>query len=396
LWTTTKENEMALTPGQRIKKIHIWLMNDPRFAFFSGVAMMGKSEITRQVPTAATNGRDKWYNPDFIAPLNEKQLRFLVLHENYHAGARHLSVYNELHKLDPMICNMALDQWINNGLQDSDPTWTDIEFIEGGCLDRKYKDWNVKKIFMDLRQQQKDGKGKGNGTGETTDQHDWDGAEDMTPKEAKELAEEIDQALRQGAILAGKLGASANRAVTEMLEAKIDWRTVLAEFVKDVMAGKDSTSWAKLNRRFVGQGVYLPASISESVGKLCIAIDTSGSIGQEMINIFAAELVSICREVMPDGVDLVWWDSNVCGVQEFGRDEFDGIDNKLTPVGGGGTTPQCVADWLEENKHGKHVAVVLLSDGYVNSWPQFPIPALWALTTKGITADNGQTVYIDE
>ena len=384
---------MALTPEQRIKKVVIWMMNDARFAFFSGVAMMGKSEISKQVPTAATNGRDKLYNPDFIAPLNEKQLRFLVLHENYHAGARHLSIYNELQKLDARCTNMALDHWINNALQDADPEWKDIEFIKGGCLDRKYQDWPVKKIFMDLRQQQEDDSGSGSGAG--LDEHDWEGAESMTPQEAKELAQEIDQALRQGAILAGKLGGNENRAVTEMLAPKVDWKTVLAEFVKDVMAGKDSTSWSKLNRRFVGQGVYLPAAVSESIGKLCIAIDTSGSIGQEMINIFASELVSICREVQPDGVDIVWWDSAVCGVQEFARDQFDGIDGKLQPVGGGGTTPQCVADWLDENKHGKHVAVVLLSDGYVNGWPQFDIPALWCLTTKGITANHGVTVYCD-
>lgn len=384
---------MALTPIQRIQKIHIWLMNDARFAFFSGVAMMGKSEISKQVPTAATNGRDKLYNPDFIAPLNEKQLRFLVLHENYHAGARHLSIYNELQKLDARCTNMALDHWINNALQDADPEWKDIEFINGGCLDRKYKDWPVKKIFMDLRQQQEDDSGSGAGL----DEHDWEGAESMTPQEAKELAQEIDQALRQGAILAGKLGGNENRAVTEMLEPKVDWKTVLAEFVKDVMAGKDSTSWSKLNRRFVGQGVYLPAAVSESIGKLCIAIDMSGSINQDMVNIFASELVSICREVQPDGVDVIYFDTEVCGVQKFGRDDFNGIDSKLKPVGGGGTDVSCVFDWVADNKHGNHVAVVVLTDGYT-PYPSDSggIPSLFAMTEKSNTAPFGQTVYIDD
>jgi predicted metal-dependent peptidase len=39
--------------------------------------------------------------------------------------------------------------------------------------------------------------------------------------------------------------------------------------------------------------------------------------------------------------------------------------------------------------------VIMLTDGYVDSWPEFNCPTLWLITTKGKTSPTGISVYLD-
>jgi len=91
--------KMTLT--QRVQACNIDCMRHPKFALLSGVICMGKSEVVEKMPTAATNGRDKKYGAAFIAPLNRKQLRYLVLHENFHVGLKHCILFRDVKKKYP-------------------------------------------------------------------------------------------------------------------------------------------------------------------------------------------------------------------------------------------------------------------------------------------------------
>jgi predicted metal-dependent peptidase len=153
-------------------------------------------------------------------------------------------------------------------------------------------------VFRKLKQQQQkkkqsgqgDGDGEGDGSGDQDeegtqgfDEHDWESAEQMSEAEQQALAGEIDQALRQGAILAGRMKGNMPRELTDALEAKVNWREVLRDFMSSVCADKDSSTWRRPNRRWVDQDIYMPSSIGEAVGSVVVAIDTSGSIGQAEI-----------------------------------------------------------------------------------------------------------------
>ena len=190
------------------------------------------------------------------------------------------------------------------------------------------------------------------------------------------------------------MGGNKPRFIDDILAGKVDWRKELAEFIKEVMAGRDETSWSKMNRRMFHIGNF-PGSVSTTCGRLAIAPDMSGSIWGPVLSQFMGEIKKLCQELKPAGVDILWWDTQICGVQSFEPDQFDNLDNLLKPVGGGGTSPQCVADWLVLNKTMNHECVVLLSDGYVDAFPTFDIPSLWAMTTD-ITAPTGKTVRLEE
>jgi predicted metal-dependent peptidase len=404
---------------KRIKKQNIAIMGNKTWMALGGVMCFGKWEVTDDMPTACTDGKNVWYGRAFCEPLSDEELRFLILHETMHKTARHMSVYKQIHKLDAQRANAACDYWINNELIKQDAGTDFLKMIDGGLYNPKYDKKTVIEIFKDLEQYKQDkdeGDGDGDGDGSNQcqdagtdargnkitegypqgggmDEHDWDGAE-LSDEDKATLEKDIEIAIRQGRQLAGKMEGNQSRTLDGLLDGKVDWKAELAEFIKATMAGRDESSWSKINRRMFHVG-YFPSSIATTTGRLAIGIDTSGSIWGEILSQFIGEVKKLCAEVHPAGLDIIWWDMEVCGVQSFEQDQLDNIDQLLKPVGGGGTSPQCVADWLSLNKEMNHECLVMLSDGYVDNFPVFPIPTLWAMCSN-VVAENAKTVKIEE
>jgi predicted metal-dependent peptidase len=306
---------------------------------------------------------------------------------------KHLTTWQHLHDKNPQRANHACDYVINLKLAETDAgkaNW--IKLPEGGLIDTKYQGMDSQQVFNLLEEEGNEGGGGGGGN--PFDDHDWDGARELTEEEAKDLAQQIDQAIRQGAVLAGKVGSGGNRDIGELLQTKQDWREILRDFVTTTCAGKDYSTWKRPNRRYIGMDMLMPSSISESVGEIVVAIDTSGSIGNEELNSFLAEIVGICDQVKPSKVRLLYWDTAVCGEEVYLEHEYANLAQSTKPKGGGGTDPCCVPQFM--NEHGiKPEAVVMLTDGYVGSWGNWSVPVLWCiLNNKSACPDVGKAVHI--
>jgi predicted metal-dependent peptidase len=393
-----------LTAEQRVQKSHVALMNNPKYCMYSGIFMLGKTEVNDDIPTAGTDGRNTYYGRKFVDKLDERELKGLILHENLHKAFRHTTVWKHLYKENPRIANMACDYVINLMIVDSDTDGKEVKLPEGGCYDEQYRGMDAGEVYRKLKQEQeqekKNGKGNGDGTPSEEkstgfDEHDWDAADEMSEADKQELAREIDQALRQGAILAGKMKGGMPRELTEAMEAKINWREVLRDFVNSICADKDNSTWRRPNRRWVDQDIYMPSAIGEAVGSIVVGIDTSGSIGQAEIGQFLGELVSICNHVQPESIELVYWDTKVAAHETYNRGDYEALMSSTKPAGGGGTDPRCVPAYIADKKL-KPECVIMLTDGYVGSWGEWSHPVFWGITSKRITADCGVSVYIGD
>ena len=393
-----------LTEEQRLTKAVVSIMGNPKYTALAGVLMIGNRNIVDDpsVPTACTNGRDEMYGREFVKQLNDAELRFLVLHEVYHKLFRHLTTWQHLYKQDAYLANMACDFVINlkivdDNAKDRFATMTGI--LEGGCYDTKYAGMDTAQVYNLLRDDQ-DGNEGGQGSeslpdgGQPFDEHDWDGAEEMTADEQRELAREIDEAVRQGALVAGKLGSGGDRDLAELLQPQVNWREVLREFVQNTCTGSDYSTYRRPNRRYLSSGMYMPSGISEQVGELVVAIDTSGSIGQRELSAFLTEVKEICETVHPESVRLMYWDTRVCRDEKYDMHELDTLVQSTKPAGGGGTDVTCVTDYIRDNNINAQAAIVL-TDGYLfGGWGQWTMPVLWCVMDSGRTADVGKTVHI--
>jgi predicted metal-dependent peptidase len=394
-----------LSAEQRLSKAVVDIMGSPKYIALAGVLMIGNRSVDDKVKTACTNGRDELYGRAFIETLNDAELRFLVLHECYHKLYRHLTTWRHLYDKNAQLANAACDYVINIKLTDDNHDGFAV-MPKVGLLDAKYRGMDSAQVYKLLEDEQGDsGDGEGEGTGEGSgkpsgtglDDHDWEGAQDMTAEETKELARDIDEAIRQGALAAGKLGSGGDRMFEDLLQTKIDWREVLREFISTTCQGNDYSTWRRPNRRFVSSGYYMPSGVSEQVGELVIAIDTSGSIGSRELSKFLGEVKGICDQVKPDVVRLLYWDTEVCADEKYTGTEVENLVQSTKPAGGGGTTVECVPEYMTQ--HGvKPQAVVVLTDGYLGgSWGTWACPVLWCIVgNKNAVPDVGKYVHVED
>jgi len=402
-----------LSAEQRLSKAVVDIMGSPKYIALAGVLMIGNRSVGDKVKTACTNGRDEKYGRAFIETLNDAELRFLVLHECYHKLYRHLTTWRHLYDKNAQLANAACDYVINIKLTDDNNDGFAV-MPKVGLLDAKYRGMDSAQVYKLLEDDQQDsgdgeGEGEGEGSGEGSgggngapsgtnlDDHDWEGAQDMTAEETKELARDIDEAIRQGALAAGKLGSGGDRMFDEFLQTKIDWREVLREFISTTCQGNDYSTWRRPNRRFVSSGYYMPSGVSEQVGELVIAIDTSGSIGSRELSKFLGEVKGICDQVKPDVVRLLYWDTEVCADEKYVGTEVENLVQSTKPAGGGGTMVECVPEYMTQ--HGvKPQAVVVLTDGYLGgSWGTWACPVLWCIVgNKGAMPDVGKYVHVED
>ena len=160
------------------------------------------------------------------------------------------------------------------------------------------------------------------------------------------------------------------------LHPPADWRAVLREFVAS--HARNDYSWARPNRRFLAQGLYLPGLHSEELGDVVLAVDTSGSIDEKLLGLFAAEANAVLASY-DCAVTVLYHDTEVQKVQAWTSADGPLV---LDPVGGGGTSHACVFDWLA--RAGLAPACVVCLTDLDTEFPAAPpaMPVLWAVPGK--------------
>jgi len=413
-----------LPAEKRIELVHVSLMREKSFAFFAGMFMVGSTKVVEDKITAGTNGRDTWYGREFVDALTDKELAFLIMHENMHKCYRHMTIWKALDDIDRNITNAACDFVINVQLYDMDP---EEKFLavprskatgdRDGLFDEQYRGMDTKQVFDILIKKKKEGghggrkvKGGGDGTNRQPvdmfddedgdvgfDNHDWDGAKQLSEEEKKQLDREVEQAIRQGGIYAGKFGGNTPREIGELLNPKVNWKDVLQRFARSNIRDRDSISWRKAHRNFLWQDIILPSILGKRVKYLLLGMDTSGSVAGPLLTDFLSEMNGLVKSVGIDRLDIVYWDAEIQAHEIFTGGVKE-IVHRTSPKGGGGTNPDVVVDLIVE-KQLKPDAIIMLSDGYMHTnkkkWAVITKPTLWCIIgNDNYEVPNGQKLVI--
>lgn len=338
--------------------------------FIGSIALNMPTVLDESVRTACTNGKQVRYNPNFVSELTDEQVKFLVAHECMHPMLEHNF---RRHGRNPLKWNKAADYVINQILVDEGIG----KFIEGGCLNKATYDAGkgvsdgIYNILPDDDGDANGGVGGNSGIGGTgQDLEDGEGSPAEREQQAAEWRVKVAQAA-QAAKMMGKLSAGMARLVSEVLQPKVDWRNVLRRFVEK--SKTDERTFARPNRRFITQGMYLPSKTGETLGEIVFAVDCSGSIGQRELDEFATEIMYVKDEGKPSKLHLVYFDSEVCHHDAYGPDD----SVTVSPHGGGGTAFSPVFRFLDTNQINP-VAVIFLTDLCCDDFgPAMDYPVLW-------------------
>ncbi len=327
--------------------------------------------------TLYTDGTKIGVNPEFAKELPPDELCGVLCHEIMHVALGH---HKRRGDRDPKRWNVACDYAINPILEKDG-----VSLPADALLDPNYEDLSAEEIYARLPEPDPSDEPSG-GQGESGEQDGPPGEVRDLPDGAEEAVDEIDvRQATQAAKLAGKGGDAASRAVSNALTPKVDWREVLRQFIQQ---SRDDYSWSRPNRRFIGQGLYLPGADGEELGELVVAVDTSGSVDVDMLDQFISEVSAIALESRPSRVHVLYCDTEVEGHDVFERDE----PVTANPKGGGGTLFQPVFDAVAQEGITPE-CLIYLTDLYGPAPDDPGYPVLWICDSQK-TAPFGETIHI--
>lgn len=339
--------------------------------FFATLALFARFIPSPEILTAATDGKDIYFNPDYMRSLSTSQQIGLLLHEVLHAALLHVWRRGVRER---KLWNIAADIVVNGAIAQ----FGAFELPSGGIRDEKLEHLSVEEIYEILQTEVK----------QRFCLADCDlleavpGLSDDSLSTAKKAALEAHwrNALQQAAVIArttnqGNVPAGMERELSLLTSPQLDWRSHLWRYLVQT-----PTDFMGFDRRFVGRGLYLETLVGESV-QVFTAVDTSGSIDNGQLKMFLSEVQGILNAYPHLKCDLYYADAEAYGAFSLNCDS--GIPQ---PKGGGGTSFVPFFDKVQASWDGYTQGVcIYLTDGY-GTFPDQPpeLPVLWVVTPGGL------------
>jgi predicted metal-dependent peptidase len=339
-----------------------------RHPFFGNLATrLQIKEASDWLPTAATDGRHIYFNREFFTPLTTKQVEFVIAHEILHAVFDHMG-RNE--GRDRKIWNIAADYCVNGQLTRDriGEVPSEIQIFH----DAKYYGWSAEQVYDEIYEKYDDE--ELDALGQLLDEHvDWGdqdgsgGKPQYSKDELKKIRDEMREAVMQAAQAAGagNIPASVARMIKDLTEPKMNWREILRQQIQSTI--KNDYTFMRPNRKGWHMSAILPGTNYDETIDICVAIDMSGSIGDEQAKDFLTEIKGIMEEYKDFKIKLWCFDTQV-----YNEADFDGysMDNFVDyePMGGGGTEFDCNWEYMKEHNITPK-KFIMFTDGYPwGSW----------------------------
>lgn len=345
----------------------------------------------------ATDGHTMWINPKRFAEFNVAERVGCLAHEVMHTILQHparsrmyqqLGMGPDFKPFQPLRFNKAADYVINaylvsqglklplGSLQNSQVTGDDI----------------VDEVYAKLPPEDDEDEDDGSDTGNFDGHQPPTNGSNPTSKPAIQAAVKKAQELAK---MQGHGSAGMNRLVDEICEPQVSWQEHLRKTFTTVTRGNDAYTWSKPNRRklAVPPHIYWPGRAGFKGPQIGIEIDTSGSIGDQELSVFLAEMSAILSDIQPEMVHVMFVDSELFNNEVIEIDDVNNIHELKQKAGGGGGTDMTKVFEIIEQRQLPIETVVIFTDGYTPYGEDTGIPTIWCMTTDQV-APWGTTVHV--
>ena len=372
------------------------------------------------LPTAAVDGRNLYFNTQFFNAMNNKEIEFVVAHEILHCVFDHLGRREDRH---PMLYNIAADYKVNNLLvRDRIGTKPSIvDCFQDFKYDADTSEEIYDKLFEQAKQDMEDFLKQMEEEGEMLDEHLDDDGESggeegkeekdangnavskKRPKYSKEEMAKIKDEIKEGMIQAAQQAGAGNipgeiqRMIKELTEPKMNWRELLRQQIQSTI--RNDYTFARPSRKGWHTGAVLPGMNFDETIDIAVALDMSGSIGDDQARDFLSEIKGIMEEYKDYKIKLWCFDTKVYNEQDFNADGGDDLlDYEI--MGGGGTDFDVNWSYMRENDI-QPKKFIMFTDGYPwGSWGEEDycdtIFVIHSNHNKNIQAPFGLTALYDE
>lgn len=407
------------------------------YPFFGLMLTKLRTVPTMDVPTMAVDDNSNIYiNPNFVInELSDAEVTGVLAHEVMHIATM---TFFRLRGRKMKLWNIATDYMMNRDLLEMGialpkmgllPKKQGNQWIiqEQGLPPINITDLTAEELYNELnkiaQQQQEQIQKILDQLGEKQEELD----KHLTPEEAQQIEVEgvpsddenfkpgqkgqgqtkadIDDALDTAKRTRGDDAGVPRTFSKDLLKPKANWKNLLRNFVKS--ASTQYHDWSRPQKRALASGYYAPKTRLEQEDiDLVIAIDTSGSISEDIMKVFITELLSIIRSFKNVKINLLLWHTNVYYEVDIDtrKKRIDDIQKELLnlPYKEGGTEISSIKKYLDKKptKSKKITGLLVFTDGEVEDNPQFPDAKrkLFMITEGGtdeILKKYGPTFFVD-
>ena len=287
--------------------------------------------------TAATDGVNFFYNPEGIKDRTIPELVWLYAHEVSHVCWQHFMRMGDRNKT---LWNIATDYAINgilriNKIGKPFEKHLDDKKFDGMAAEQIYDILYKEAPKLDLDALSK----------MLADKHlEMDRNEDGSPKteeQIRDLTNKIKEDIIKAtqSMEAGSIPAGFDRLIESIVSPQLPWQEILRDRIKSKI--KTDFTFMQPNRRSGNMGgIIFPSMTVEDQIDICIAMDMSGSIGDDVASEFMSEINGIISEFRSWNIKIWSFDTKVYNQKEYSSDDNDDIMS-YQPKGGGGTAFEC-------------------------------------------------------
>ncbi len=352
-------------------------------AFFSTIMLSIDHRITTKVPTAGTDGKTIYYNPNFLESITHEQCIGLILHELYHVAMLHIPRQGDRKHSS---WNEACDYTINNELDR-----LKHQLPANGLLDHSYDDMTAEKVY-DLI---KDDKSIGSKSKFSNDL--LPPPEGVTPEElATEIgeliirAEMISKLQRPGEHIPGEI----SRKIEELTNPSVEWNVLLLKYMEDFSSEKSENNWSRPSRRHQPD-FYLPTQHEPTIKHLVVALDLSGSVSDDEVRTQLTEVEHLRNIYTLEKLTLYGVDTRIrTKIVMSPSDSLLDMANKYGLKGGGGTAFNSFFTEIEKDPPS---VLIFFSDlGVSFNFPKPSFDTIWVNTwdKRDVPKGYGKTIHI--
>lgn len=314
--------------------------------FFGNIACRLKLvEVTDGwCPTAAVDGRNFYYNPEFVDKLDLEETVFLVGHEVGHCiyehflrkGDRNGKLWNMAgdYKINAMLVREKIGRLIDKVKPLYDPKYATDDWFTENVYDDLVEQGAAPEQTIDVHLEIGDNDGDKNEGGAQSEGKGK--APKISPEDARAIADEMKNAVIQAAqsVGAGNIPGDIKRMIGELTEPKMDWRQMIRVSLESNLTS--DFTFMRPNRKSQFSNVILPGMLKDQQIDICIALDVSGSISYDDTRDFLSEVQGIMDQFESYKIRIWCFDTEISGYDEFTHDDGRSI-TEFEMTGGGGT-----------------------------------------------------------
>lgn len=380
--------------------------------------------------TACTDMKHLLFDPDFVERLSDDEMIFVMLHEVLHCALSHcIRGLSKVHALYNIAADIVVNSNILYSAGLSEFEVAGIPAMHKTPDGREGYHFSAEEVYQMLLQNEAGSQsgialegsssvGTGNsgkeaedasvGAGDsgeesedasvgTFDSHEIWAAVEENGAEADEWRKLIAEGSRKYS--SAEVPMSIRDYIVELeREGRVDWRTVLQDFIQ-LHHDRYDYSFSPSDRRYSWSDFVMPAfseQEEEQLDNLWFCVDTSGSISTHVLSEVMSEIRQAILLFDHLSGKLSFFDTQVTEPVPF-EDEEDLLH--IPASGGGGTSFAAIFHFLEEFPEDEMPsAIIVLTDGecpYPKEEAAMDIPVLWVIYNNPVDPPWGRVAHVD-